>query len=76
MLDYEPISTILLFESCETHACVNISILRDLIQEQNESFTITLERTPELDPRIILDPLETQIVILGQCASGCDGGIS
>ena len=73
--DYEPLSRTLSFVSCDTQLCVNIRILSDLIQEPDEYFSVVLERTSELDSRIALDPAEGQIVIQGQCASGCDEGI-
>ena len=76
MLDYEPFSVVVQFESCETRRCVNISILSDLIEEPDESFNYTLERTPDLDSRISLDPVEGEVVIVGQCPGDCDGGVA
>ena len=74
-MDYQPLSTTISFESCETRQCINISIVSDLIDEPEESFNYTLERTPDLDPRISLDPVEGEIVIESQCPDGCSGGI-
>ena len=53
---------------------MNISIVSDLIDEVEENFTITLERTPDLYARISLDPVEQEIVILPQCHCGCNRG--
>ena len=76
MLDYEPFSVVVQFESCDTRRCVNISILSDLIEEPDESFNYTLERTPDLDSRISLDPVEGEVVIVGQCPGDCDEGVA
>ena len=72
MLVYEPFSVAVQFELCETRRCVTISIVRD---EPEESFNYTLERTPDLDSRISLDPVEGEVVIVGQCPGVCDGGM-
>ena len=74
-MDYQLLSTTISFESCETRQCVNFSIVSDLIDEPEESFNYTLERTPDLDPRISLDPVEGEIMIKSQCPDGCSGGI-
>ena len=73
--DYESLSTTVQFESCETRRCVTVSIVSDLIEEPDESFNYTLERTPDLDSRISLDPVEGEVVIVGQCPGVCDGGM-
>ena len=67
-------SVIVPFQSCQTRQCVNISIVSDLIDEVEENFTCTLERTPDLNPRISLNPAEQEIVILPQCHCGCKRG--
>ena len=56
-------STLLMFDSCETRQCTNIAIMNDGLEESTESFSVTLERTSELDTRIILDPDIGEIVI-------------
>ena len=61
--DYEPLSTILKFDACETQSCVNITIHEDMVLEENELFGITLERTDDLDERIVLNPVKGQIDI-------------
>ena len=37
---------------------MNVSIVDDTVLENVESFVVTLERVPELDSRITLDPVE------------------
>ena len=54
---------------------MTISIVSDLIEEPDESFNYTLERTTDLDSRISLDPVEGEVVIVGQCPGVCDGGM-
>ena len=49
-------STDLMFKSCEKRQCTNITIMNDVLVESTESFFVTLERTPDLDTRITLDP--------------------
>ena len=62
-MDYGALSTTLMFDTCETRKCTNIAIANDDIPEGTESFTITLERTPGLDDRITLDPVDGEIQI-------------
>ena len=52
--DYTTISTALMFGVCESRACILLSILDDSIAENASLFNITLERTPNLDPKILL----------------------
>ena len=61
--DYGTHSAVLFFEPCETRACVTLSIVDDNISEKTESFHITLERTSDLDSRIILDPRNGEVAI-------------
>ena len=56
-------STLLIFDSCETRQCTNITIINDMLVENTESFSVTLVRTTELDTRITLDPDIGEIVI-------------
>ena len=51
-MDYETLSTTLTFAACETRRCVDVVIVDDMIVEQDETFTVTLQRTPDLDSRI------------------------
>ena len=52
--DYTTNSTTLMFGECASKACILLSILDDSIAENANSFNITLERTPNLDPKIFL----------------------
>ena len=61
--DYGTRSVVLFFEPCETRACVTLSIVDDNIAEKNESFRITLERTSDLDSRIILNRRNGEVAI-------------
>ena len=56
-------SSILAFDTCDTRQCTEISIEDDMKAELTESFFITLERTPGLDSRITLDPVDGEIEI-------------
>ena len=62
-MDYDNISEILEFGSCDTRQCTEIPIVDDMIVELTESFFVTLERTPDLDSRITLDPVDGGIEI-------------
>ena len=44
--------------ACETRQCMNVTIVDDFVDEPIESFSVTLERTPGLDVRITLDPVD------------------
>ena len=63
-MDYKhEFSTILSFPACETRQCVDVVIVNDLRDEPEEGFSVTLERTPDLDSRIMLHPLNGEIFI-------------
>ena len=63
-MDYIGLSTTLRFPACETQQCVNVAIIvDDLRDEPEEGFGVTLERTPELNRRIILNPVNGEILI-------------
>lgn len=51
------------FDICEKEKCVNISIVNDSELEMTETFNITLERTDDLNERIILCPVNGVIAI-------------
>ncbi|CAI8036863.1 hypothetical protein GBAR_LOCUS20653, partial [Geodia barretti] len=53
-----------MFDACETRKCVNVTITDDMVDEQRELFTYTLTRTPSLDPRIELDPIDGTVEII------------
>ena len=62
-MDYEPLSTLLIFNTCDTRQCTNITIKNDAVLENTESFCVNLLRTPDLDSRITLDPVLAEIEI-------------
>ena len=51
-------STTLMFAACETRQCDYISIVDDATLEMMESFSVTLERTSDLNSRITLNPVD------------------
>ena len=61
--DYNIVSVVLIFEACMTRVCEALSIVDDDISERMESFYLTLERTPDLDSRIILNPRDGEVTI-------------
>ena len=63
-MDYETLSTTLMFAACDTRRCVNVAIVNDIIVESIETFAITLERTSNLDSRITLNPMDEEIEII------------
>ena len=62
--DYDAVSTILEFGACDTRRCTEILIMDDMRVEQTKSIPVTLERTSDLDSRIILDPFEGDVEII------------
>ena len=63
-MDYGAIDVILEFGTCETRKCVNVSIVNDLVDEEDEIFTYHLRRTTNLDPRINLEPIDGTVEII------------
>ena len=63
-IDYGAIDVILEFDVCETRKCVNVSIVDDLVDEEDEIFTYHLRRTPNLDSRIGLAPIDGTVEII------------
>ena len=63
-MDYESLSTSLMFAACETQRCVNVTIVDDTTVEAIEIFAITLERTHNLDSRIMLKTVNEIIEII------------
>ena len=53
-----------IFDTCKTRHCVNVTIINDFESEPDEIFFYTLERTPDLHPNIILDPVFGEVVIV------------
>ena len=62
-MDYDVVETILIFRSCETRACTNVTIVDDKIAEPTEWFSVKLGRTDNLNPRLILNPFVAVIEI-------------
>ena len=62
-MDYGALSSILMFGACESRDCVSVTIVDDLVDELEEFFRATLERTNGLDNRITLNPVDGQIEI-------------
>ena len=63
-MDYSrKLFTILSFSACGTRQCVDVTIVDDIMDEPEEGFNVTLERTPDLDSRITLDPDNGKIFI-------------
>ena len=64
-IDYEAIDVILTFEACEKRKCVDVVIFDESVNDQEpESFSYHLTRTPGLDPRIELDPANGTVMII------------
>ena len=61
--DYTTVSTVVIFQQCETLVCEQINITDDLNLELTETFSIGLQRTPTLDRRIRLSPVNTVVEI-------------
>ena len=54
-----------MFDSCETRQCTNVTVKEDEVKESIESFSVSLERSPDLDTRITLDQHIGTIEITG-----------
>ena len=63
--DYIEFNVTLMFEPCEIRQCVNVFIVNDFAGEPEENFFYKLRRTPDLHPRIALDPVDGEIMIDG-----------
>ena len=55
---------ILMFSSCETRACTNLTIVDDIAAELTEMFSVKLNRSDGLDQRITLDPVVAEVEIM------------
>ena len=63
-IDYESLNVTLMFGTCQTKQCVNVTIVDDVEDEPDESFFYTLTRPPGgLDSRITLNPTLGEILI-------------
>ena len=54
----------LTFPACESRQCVNVSIIDDMLQEANESFSLSLEVFPGFFGRISSLRNESTVIIL------------
>ena len=63
-VDYDVVEAILIFKSCETRVCTNVTIIDDKDAELTERFSVKLNRTDGLDPRITLDPVVGEFEIM------------
>ena len=69
--DYGELSLPLIFSPCDIKQCITVKIENDDITEESEFFTVNLERTTNLDSRIVLDPRNATVNITdndGMCA--------
>ena len=58
------LEVVLIFAACEIQQCVAVTIVDDVVDELDEVLHVSLERTPGLDSRITLDPMEGKIEII------------
>ena len=63
-MDYTVNTDKLKFEVGQTQSCTNVSIVKDDVIEPIKRFTVSLLQTPDLDPRITLDPDTAQVEIV------------
>ena len=63
-MDYGAIDVILEFGVGEIQKCANVSVADDMVDEEDEIFTYHLRRTPNLDPRIRLEPIDGTVEII------------
>ena len=62
--DHGCLCEIMKFEKCSREECQYIIIIDDDMVERDETFHVTLERTPGLDKSIKLDPTEKRVKII------------
>ena len=63
--DHSHLRHIVTFDKCSRKACeYNITIIDDRMVERDETFYVTLERTPDLNEHIRLYPTEKRVKIL------------
>ena len=55
---------VLMFSECERQRCLNVTVTQDLVKEPDEIFTVHMNRTIDLSPRIDLDPVDERIEIV------------
>ena len=61
--DYEAVSKTVIFAPCDTRQCVNISITNDLINEPEETFTISLTLSGDAPSFITLTSATGEVLI-------------
>ena len=64
-------SSIVMFDACDIRRRVDITIVSDTDNEPDEMFGITLERTPGLNDRITLDPVDGMVIIIDDDGKIC-----
>ena len=64
-MDYVAMNPILIFDSCETRQCFNVTLL-DHSNKNVENVTFTLTRTPGLNRRIGRNPVQGFIIAIGE----------
>ena len=62
--DYVSNSTVVTFDQCDYHKCLDIEIINDLRVEQQELFNVSVVRSPDLNKRIKLANTERTIRII------------
>ena len=62
--DYRAVSKLVTMPPCQTLKCEAVVIVNDVVLEETETFSIGLYRTANLDPRIILAPVNSTVQIV------------
>ena len=52
-----------MFDSCDNRSCAQVNVVNDEFLEEIELFFASLGRSPGLDTRIELEPINTEIQI-------------
>ena len=65
--DYETVNETVTFAPCESRRCVNVKITADLVNEQNETFSLNLTRT--INTHFFIGPGSTtaEVVVIDDC---------
>ena len=64
--DHGGVSANLTMEKCRLEKCITIPLHNDMMLEQVEAFSVSLERTNDLDERIVLhnDYVHKEVIIM------------
>ena len=62
--DHSHLCHIVTFEKCSREACEYMILVDDRMVERDETFYVTLGRTPDLDEHIRLHPTEKRVKLL------------